>query len=90
MPQPWPQPAPRIVKLADLADTDGSAWAGIIVNAVEAAITMSAVAAPRNRLIKFRAAVLPNVGEGDMTRPFVGSGHSLQHVNCDTQVKEKD
>jgi hypothetical protein len=33
---------------------------------------------------------LPNVGEGDMTRPFVGSGHSLQHVACDTQVKEKD
>ena len=30
------------------------------------------------------------IGEGDMTIHSWGSGHSLQHVNSDTQVKERD
>jgi hypothetical protein len=69
MPQPWPQPEPRIVKLPDLAETAESARAGIVVSTAEMPMRATATAPPRSRLIQRLSAP---VGEEAMTNPFVG------------------
>ena len=90
MPQPWPQPAPRIVKLPALAETAESAWAGIVVKTADVPITATATAPLSTRLMQLRARVTAGVGEGAMAVRSWGSGLSLQHVSSDTQVKKRD
>src|SRR5687768_18577154 len=67
MPQPWPQPAPRIVKVPDFAEIAESARAGMVVSTAEVPTTARARAAPRRRLAQLGTKVLAAVGEEDMT-----------------------
>jgi hypothetical protein len=78
IPQPRPQPAPRMVKLPDLGATSESALAGIAVSAADAPITVRASDVPRSDLINLGTRILPGVGEGDMAVRSWGCGHSLQ------------
>jgi hypothetical protein len=60
------QPAPRIVKFPELAETAESARAGIVVRSADVPITAIASAPLRSRLSRLRARVAAGVGEGDM------------------------
>jgi hypothetical protein len=61
----------------------------MVVSTAEVPKTVPAIAAPRRRLIQLQLGAA-NLGREDMAIPFVGSGHSLQHLNRDTQVKERN
>jgi hypothetical protein len=78
------------VKLPDLADTAVSAAAGMVVAAATVTITMKATALLTSRPINVRTSAAPWVGEEGMTIPIRGSGHSLQEIRRDTQVKERN
>jgi hypothetical protein len=61
----------------------------MVVSTAEVPKTVPAIAAPRRRLIQLQ---LGRQISDEKTWPFHswGSGHSLQHLNRDTQVKERN
>jgi hypothetical protein len=59
------------VKRPDVAATDESAWAGIVVNTAQVANALSATVVLSRQLTQFRTG-LASGREADMTIPFVG------------------